>query len=158
MVGDAIAVTLQEIDQNPELKPSTKRFRRKASIALLKSWPEKRLRTSFPCQASAQAGPRALPPRKARKIRLISLFELSAAFLISAAGAKGCQSAEAACRLSHSERNSPARDDTFRLRRTIPVPSTCAAPDDSPRRDRMRKDASQKSLSHLQGSSAFSPS
>ncbi|MGA9578646.1 MAG: site-specific integrase [Terrimicrobiaceae bacterium] len=40
MVGDAIAVALEEIDQNPDLKPSTKHFRRKASIALLKSWPE----------------------------------------------------------------------------------------------------------------------
>jgi len=40
-------------------------------------------------------------------------LELSAAFLISAAGAKGCQSAEAACRLSQSEKNASARDDTF---------------------------------------------
>ena len=39
-LGDAITVALQEIDQNPDLKPSTKHFRRKASIALLKSWPE----------------------------------------------------------------------------------------------------------------------
>jgi integrase len=39
-VGDAIAIALQEIDQNPDLKPSTKHFRHKASIALLKSWPE----------------------------------------------------------------------------------------------------------------------
>ena len=37
---DAIAEALQEIDQNPDLKPSTERFRHKASIALLKSWPE----------------------------------------------------------------------------------------------------------------------
>ncbi|MFZ0708729.1 MAG: site-specific integrase [Terrimicrobiaceae bacterium] len=39
-IGDAISVALQEIDQNPDLKPSTKNFRRKASIALIKSWPE----------------------------------------------------------------------------------------------------------------------
>jgi hypothetical protein len=39
-IGQAIKVALKEVDRNPDLKPSTKHFRRKASLALLKSWPE----------------------------------------------------------------------------------------------------------------------
>lgn len=39
-VGQAIELALQEVDQSPDLKPATKHFRRKASTALLKSWPE----------------------------------------------------------------------------------------------------------------------
>ncbi len=39
-IGQAIELALQEVDQSPDLKPATKHFRRKASTALLKSWPE----------------------------------------------------------------------------------------------------------------------
>lgn len=39
-VGDAIAIALQEIDRDPDLKPSAEQFRHKAPIALVKSWPE----------------------------------------------------------------------------------------------------------------------
>jgi hypothetical protein len=39
-IGQAISLALQEVDQSPDLKPATKHFRRKASMALLKSWPE----------------------------------------------------------------------------------------------------------------------
>ena len=39
-IGQAIELALQEVDQSAELKPATKHFRRKASTALLKSWPE----------------------------------------------------------------------------------------------------------------------
>lgn len=39
-IGQAIEIALQEVDQNPDLKPATKHFRRKAAGALLRSWPE----------------------------------------------------------------------------------------------------------------------
>ena len=39
-MGQAIELALQEVDQSPDLKPATKHFRRKASVALLKSWPD----------------------------------------------------------------------------------------------------------------------